>query len=69
MIASAVLEEDCDGKEERRPSIVLRLATPGEKLWDLAKKYRTTGEEIMSANALDSEAIPSGQMLLIPRIR
>lgn len=69
MIASASFEVEHDSKEERRPSIVLRLASPGERLWDLAKKYRTTGDEIMSANALDSEVLPLGQMLLIPRIR
>ncbi len=49
-----------------RPSVVLRAAARGESLWDIAKAYSTTCQQIQKANALDTEELPAGQMLLIP---
>ena len=52
------------------PSLVLRALCEGETLWDIAKQYRTTIAEILSANELSgSAAAEAGQMLLIPRKR
>ena len=52
------------------PSLVLRALEEGESLWDLAKQYRTTAEDILAANELtESAAIEAGRMLLIPRAR
>ncbi len=52
------------------PSLVLRSLGEGETLWDVAKQYRTTIEEILSANELSgSTAVEAGEMLLIPRKR
>ncbi len=52
------------------PSLVLRALKDGETLWDVAKQYRTTIGEILSANELSgSAAAEVGQMLLIPRKR
>lgn len=55
--------------DHRRPSVVLRLAAPGEELWDLAKSYGTTMEGIRQANGLEENSLPLGQMLLIPNCR
>ena len=52
------------------PSLVLRAVTGEETLWDIAKQYRTTVEDIFAANEMsDSAALTPGQMLLIPRKR
>lgn len=52
------------------PSLVLRALAPGQKLWDLAKEYRTTVAEILSANEFTGDAdAGAGEMLLIPRKR
>lgn len=49
-----------------RPSVVMRAAVPGEKLWDVAKAYRTTTQQICQANGIEPESLPYGNMLLIP---
>ena len=51
------------------PSVVLRLAAPGEGIWELAKAYGTTTQQILQANELEEETIPEGKMLLIPSTR
>ena len=51
------------------PSVVLRLAAPGEGIWELAKAYGTTTQQILQANELTEDTLPEGRMLLIPRVR
>ena len=53
-----------------RPSVILRMVGDGESLWDVAKAYQSTIEDIAAANELEDEQIPQGGiMLLIPRRR
>lgn len=69
-IDHAKLEEQEAGESEARPSVVLRRVDGGERLWDIAKSYRTTMAEIMGANDLpENTPVSGGQMLLIPRKR
>ena len=57
-------------KDESAPSLVLRALRQGERLWDLAKQYRTTVGDILAANDMAEEAAaPVGKLLLIPRRR
>ena len=64
---SAEQRKESDGET---PSLVLRMLKKGETLWNIAKQYRTTVEEILKANELTEEAAAAiGQMLLIPRKR
>ena len=52
------------------PALVLRAPREGESLWDVAKQYRTTADNILAANELTDGVLPeAGQMLLIPRCR
>ena len=49
---------------------MLRALRQGERLWDLAKQYRTTVGDILAANDLAEEAAAAvGKLLLIPRRR
>ena len=66
VIATARLGEERSSGGGERPSVVLRLAAPGEGLWEIAKNYGTTTEQILRANELDSDRLPLGAMLLIP---
>lgn len=54
---------------EERPSVILRLAQPGECLWDIAKAYATTTQDILTANELTEPDRLEGTLLLIPRSR
>ncbi|MEG0321723.1 MAG: LysM peptidoglycan-binding domain-containing protein, partial [Oscillospiraceae bacterium] len=55
-------------REGEQPSLILRVMQ-GERLWDLAKGYRTTVAEIMAVNALEQPEAPTGTLLLIPQKR
>lgn len=57
-------------KAADEPTLVLRALRPGERLWDLARAYRTRVSDILAANELSAEGdAPHGELLLIPRAR
>lgn len=68
-VKGARLGETRAQAEGNRPSVVLRLAASGEGIWELAKTYGTTKEQILQANELTDELLPAQRLLLIPRTR
>lgn len=50
------------------PAIVLYFAKSGESVWDIAMRYNTTVNNIMSQNALTNDILTSDKMLIIPGI-
>ena len=68
-VAQVRLEEDAPRDPAARPSIVLRSVEEGERLWDIAKAYGTTMEDIVQANGLGEEPPAAGRVLLIPKKR
>lgn len=67
----AVCALQVEEREEvlERPSVILRLAQPGEGLWDIAKAYATTQADILAANDLPDPQALEGTLLLIPKSR
>ncbi len=71
---SAVLGINVDEENKRNAEntasiSVMRLERDTE-LWELAKKYATTVEEICEANEIsDSRSAPAGRMILVPKSR
>ncbi len=52
-----------------QPSVMIRMVSQGETLWDIAKACRATVQDICMANELSSEHVAWGTMLLIPTKR
>ncbi len=58
-----------DEKAKQMPSLIIYFVQPGDTMWEIAKKYKTTFSKIMSANKIDdANKIFAGQKLLIPRV-
>ncbi len=52
----------------QRPSIIVSCVHTGRTLWDIAKEYGVSPDDILKANALESEAkLHSGAALIIPK--
>ena len=65
-VCGAALGEPRTRGEGDQPSVVLRLASPGEGLWELAKACGSTVEAIRGANHLPQEGPAPEGLLLIP---
>ena len=52
-------------KIRNMPGITVYIMKPGDTLWNIAKKFYTTVEEIMQMNDLDGDEVSSGTPLLL----
>lgn len=68
-LAGAELDREHPLDHTGQPSVVLRRPGAGESLWEIAKRYSTTCQEICAANGLSEDQTLGTQMLLIPRKR
>lgn len=60
-----IIEGPTEAKE-KKASITIYVVGKGDTLWDLAKKYNTTIDELVKLNALDtSEGIKQGDKIMI----
>lgn len=63
--------DEIDMEEENNnsnPSMVIYIVKDGDTIWNIAKKYKTTMQEIINVNNLDNgNLIIVGQKLFIPR--
>ena len=59
-------QEECSAG---RPSLRIRMAETGERLWDIAKCCASTVEDIRAANETAGETLERRTMLLIPKSR
>lgn len=57
-----------ENNNEEMPSLVIYLVKDGDTLWNIAKRYRTTVEDILNVNHIENaNKISIGQKLFIPR--
>lgn len=65
-IIRRVEEQPLDMKKiQGMPGILVYMTKPGDTLWDIAKRYYTTADEIRDLNELPDEEIGPGQPLLV----
>lgn len=54
------------GKKTRNPALVIYFCQGDESVWDIARKYNTTVDEIMQENELSVDYLENKTMLMIP---
>ena len=65
-IIESVEEQPLDTEKIRSmPGITVYMVKQGDTLWDIAKKFYTTMEEIISMNCLENDRVTLGQPLLL----
>lgn len=66
MIIEQAEDQPLDQEKIRNmPGIIVYMVKPDDTLWDIAKKFYTTTEEICQMNQLENQEIQSGQPLLL----
>ena len=65
MIQDAKLVDLPSGKLEEIPSLVGYQVQQGESLWDIAKQFHTTIEEIENLNQVEEAKVKKGDKLLL----
>lgn len=68
LLSDAYIDETAE--EEPRHGIVIYFASGNDELWDIAKKYRVSINELMELNNLQDDKRPeAGRQLIIPNSR
>ena len=50
------------------PGIVGYVVQKDEKLWDIAKKYRTTVEQLCNVNGIEANSVKNGDKIVVVKI-
>ena len=65
-LPAGIKEEPLDLKQlQELPGIVGYIVQEKDSLWDIAKKFHTTVENIVTTNELPGEQVKTGQRLLL----
>ncbi len=68
LISDIRVDEDAPLKKQNQPGIVIYFADEDETLWDIAKRYNTTIDEIAEVNGIDADStLEKRQQLIIPK--
>lgn len=59
--------DELDIPQPERASITVYMVQKDDDLWNIAKRYRTSKEDILKANGLQEEELKPGLKLLIPK--
>ena len=68
LVTSVQVKEDAVKPREEDLALMIYFAEAGERVWDIARRYNTSPEEISMVNELGGETLPDKRMLLIPCI-
>jgi hypothetical protein len=65
-VAAVTADETKPLSRDENSPLCLYFADAGESLWNIAREYRTSAEEIKAENGLSGDAVENRGMLLIP---
>lgn len=55
-------------KNKKTAALTIYFSQEGESVWEIARRYNTTAEAIMTENALSGDLVEEKRKLLIPRV-
>ena len=61
------IEESADAPCVKLPSMIIYFVQDGDTLWDIAKRFKTTPDAIISNNGSEKDLLKSGKQIYIFR--
>ena len=66
LISDVEVKENIPVERKRKGALTIYFPNNNECVWDIARIYNASVEEIMRINELDSEKLTAGRMILVP---
>ena len=66
MLTDITVDEKEQSAAKRRPALMLYYCGEEEKVFEIARRYKTTVEAVKSANGFETDEIPKDSVVLIP---
>ena len=68
LITDIEIDEGAPAPQTSKCAMTIYFTGADECVWDIAKHYNASVNEIMKINELEEECLPEGKMLLIPAL-
>ncbi len=68
LITEIVIDKTIPIKKDTKRAMTIYFTAQNECVWDIAKHFNSSVEEIMKINELSEECLPENKMLLIPAV-
>jgi len=68
LISDYNIDENKQLKRKCKGAMVIYFPSENDSVWDIAKKYNASVEEIMRINELENDTIPNGKTILVPMV-
>ena len=66
LITDIQIDESKSNDRASKCAMTIYFTGENECVWDIAKQYNASVDEIMKINELSEECMPEGKMILIP---
>ncbi len=66
LVTDLTVDKNCPKDQTRSCAMTIYFTGADECVWDVAKQYNASVNEIMKINELEEDCLPEGKMLLIP---
>ena len=66
LIKELTLDDTKTSERKSDAALTIYFTAENERVWDIARNYNASIEEIMSINDLDADTLPEGRMILVP---
>lgn len=66
LISNMVIDENSPNEKRRKGAMTIYFPSNNECVWDIARIYNASVDEIMRINELESDKLTSGKMILVP---
>ncbi len=66
LVTDAKIDEEQKKENYRDCAMIIYYASEGERVWDIARKYNSSPDEISEINSIEGESISDTKPLLIP---
>lgn len=68
LICDFNVDENAPAEKQCKGAMIIYFPDNEEKVWDIARKYGASVDEIMRINELDCDTVNEGKMILVPMI-
>ena len=66
LITDISVDENKQIEKTDRGALTIYFASGGEKIWDIARKYRSSTDEIKTVNEISEDVLQSDKMIFVP---
>lgn len=66
LISDMSIDTECIKEKKNKSALTVYFCSEGDCVWEIARNYNASVDEIMNINSLESDCLQEGKMILVP---